>query len=91
MLNRVMLIGNLGADPEIKHLESGTSVANFSLATSESYKDKSGEWQDKTEWHNIVAWGKAADRTEKLKKGQRIYLEGKLTTESWERDEAKRS
>jgi single-strand DNA-binding protein len=90
MYNKVTLIGNLGNDAQIKTLDSGTKVAEFSLATSESYRDKSGEWQQQTEWHNIKAWGKLADRAEKLAKGATILLEGKVTTETWEKDGQKR-
>lgn len=85
MVNRVILIGNLGADPEIRHLESGSSVGRFSVATNESYKDKSGEWQDITEWHNVVVWRSLAERAEKsLQKGTMVYLEGKLTHRKWQ-------
>lgn len=84
-LNRVMLIGNLGKDPEIQNLESGVTLAKFSIATSESYKDKSGNTVDQTEWHNIVLWRKLAEiAAEYLKKGSRIYLEGKIRTRSWD-------
>lgn len=84
-VNKVILVGNLGKDPEIRHLENGTSVANFTIATSESYKDKSGARVDQTEWHNIVVWRKLAEIAESyLKKGSQIYLEGKLRTRSWE-------
>lgn len=80
MINKVTLIGNLGKDPEIRHLESGTMVGKFSLATNESYKDKSGEWQTQTEWHDIVVWRGLAERAERdLKKGSLCYVEGKLT------------
>lgn len=81
MLNRVTFIGNLGRDPEIRSLESGVSVAKFSIATHESYRDKtSGEWITQTEWHDIIMWRHLAERAEKqLKKGSMIYLEGKLT------------
>ena len=81
MLNRVMFIGNLGRDPEIRRLDSGVTVAKFSIATNESYKDKnSGEWITQTEWHDIVMWRGLAERAEKqLKKGSLIYVEGKLT------------
>ena len=79
MLNKFTAIGNLGANPEIRQLENGNKVATFSIATNENYKDKAGEWQTKTEWHNIVAWGGRADQAEKYSKGQTIYLEGKLT------------
>jgi len=85
MVNRVILIGNLGKDPETRTLENGVKIANFSIATSESYKDKSGEWQQKTEWHNVQAWAKLAERAEAtLKKGMTIYLEGKLSTRKWQ-------
>ena len=86
MINKVTLIGNLGKDPEVRKLENGTAVANFSLATSESYKDKnSGEWITQTEWHKIAAWRQLAERVEKyLKKGSKIYLEGKLKTREYE-------
>lgn len=80
MVNKVTLIGNLGGDPEVKHLESGAMVARIPLATNERYKDKSGEWQDKTEWHNIILWRDRAEQAEKiLKKGMTIYVEGKIT------------
>jgi single-strand DNA-binding protein len=80
MLNRVTLIGRLGKDPEVRRLESGAAVAKFSLATSESYKDKDGNKQETTEWHNIVVWRTQAEIAEKfLKKGMLIYVEGKLT------------
>ncbi|MEY4107284.1 MAG: hypothetical protein RL181_1626 [Bacteroidota bacterium] len=85
MVNRVILIGNLGKDPEVRRLESGAVVAKFSLATSESYKDKDGQWQEQTEWHDIVVWRNLAERAEQyLKKGSTIYLEGKLTHRSWQ-------
>lgn len=80
MINKVILIGHLGKDPEVRHLEGGSSVASFSLATNENYKDKTGEWQKQTEWHNIVAWGNLAEYAEKwLKKGMLVFIEGKLT------------
>ncbi|MAP01626.1 MAG: single-stranded DNA-binding protein [Flavobacteriales bacterium] len=85
-VNKVILIGNLGKDPEVRHLESGVGVANFSLATSETYKDrKTGERVSQTEWHNVVLWRGLADVAEKyLKKGDKIYIEGKLRTRSWQ-------
>ena len=84
-VNKVILIGNLGRDPEVRHLESGASVANFPIATTESYKDKNGNRQDQTEWHNIVLWRGLAEIAEKyLKKGSQIYIEGKLRSRSWE-------
>lgn len=80
MLNRVTLIGRLGKDPEVRRLETGAAVAKFSLATSENYKDKDGNKQETTEWHNIVVWRTQAEVAEKyLKKGMLIYVEGKLT------------
>lgn len=80
MVNKVILIGNLGRDPEIRYLEGNVAVAKFSVATNESYKDKNGDWQTITEWHDIVGWRGLAERVEKqLKKGSQIYLEGKLT------------
>lgn len=85
MVNKVTLIGNLGRDPEIRRLESGVAVAKFSIATSENYKDKSGEWQSQTEWHDVVVWRTMAERAERdLKKGSMVYLEGKLTHRKWE-------
>ena len=84
-VNKVILIGNLGKDPEVKHLESGVAVATFSLATTESYKNKNGERVDQTEWHNIVWWRGLAEVAEKYqKKGNQIYLEGSLRTRSWD-------
>tara|TARA_Y100000739_G_C20555320_1_gene440274 strand:+ start:21 stop:449 length:429 start_codon:yes stop_codon:yes gene_type:complete len=84
-VNKVILVGNLGKDPEVRHLEIGTAVANFPIATSESYKDKEGNRVDQTEWHNVVVWRKLAEIAESyLKKGSQIYLEGKLRTRSWE-------
>lgn len=88
MLNRVTLIGNLGKDPEVRHLESGSAVGKFSVATNESYKDKAGEWQTNTEWHNIVCWRNLAERAERtLKKGSLVYVEGKLTNRKWQDQE----
>lgn len=84
-VNKVILVGNLGKDPEVRHLEGGTAVANFPLATTETYKDKSGQRQSQTEWHNIVLWRGLAEVAEKyLKKGNQVYLEGKLRSRSWE-------
>jgi len=84
-VNKVILIGNLGKDPEVKYTPSGTAVAKFSLATNERYKDKAGEWQDRTEWHNIVAWQKLAEIAgEYLKKGRSVYIEGRIRTHSWD-------
>ncbi|SFE44880.1 single-stranded DNA-binding protein [Thermoflexibacter ruber] len=88
-LNKVMLIGNLGKEPEVQMLEGGITVAKFSLATTESYRDKEGNVQSETEWHNIVAWRSLADLAGKyLKKGSTIYLEGKIKTRSYEDKES---
>jgi single-strand DNA-binding protein len=85
MVNRVILIGNLGKDPEVRRLENGAVVAKFSVATNENYRDKSGEWQTLTEWHDVVVWRSLAERAEtQLKKGALVYVDGKLTHRSWE-------
>ena len=82
---KVILVGNLGKDPEVRHLDNGIAVANFSLATTESYTNKQGERVNQTEWHNIVLWRGLADVAEKyLKKGNSIYVEGKISTRKWE-------
>lgn len=84
-VNKVILVGNVGKDPELKFTPSGQAVCNFSLATSETFKDKAGDKQTKTEWHNIVIWGKIAEiANQYLKKGSQVYLEGKITTRSWD-------
>jgi single-strand DNA-binding protein len=84
-VNKVILVGNLGKDPEVKYTPNGVPVAKFSLATNERFKDKSGEWQDRTEWHSIVAWQRLAEIVgEYVKKGSKVYIEGKLQTSSWE-------
>ena len=85
-INKVIIIGNLGKDPEIRYTQSNVPVASFSVATSESWKDKeSGEWQEKTEWHRITAWRHLAERAEKyLRKGKQVYIEGKLETRKWQ-------
>lgn len=85
-VNKVILIGNLGKDPEVKYLENNVAVAKFPLATSETWKDRTtGEKKEHTEWHNIVLWRGLAEVVEKyLKKGQKVYIEGKLKTRSWE-------
>jgi single-strand DNA-binding protein len=87
-VNKVILVGNLGKDPEVRHLESGVAVASFTLATSESYKDRnSGERKTLTEWHNIVLWRGLAEVAEKyLHKGDQVYIEGRLRSRSWESD-----
>mgnify|MGYP000849928396 FL=1 len=84
-LNKVLLIGNVGRDPEIRHLEGGASVASFSLATTERFKDRSGETREITEWHNIVAWRQLADLAGRfIKKGSQIYVEGRIRSRSWD-------
>ena len=84
-VNKVILVGNLGKDPDVKYTPSGLPVAKFSVATNERFKDKNGEWQDRTEWHNIVAWQRLAEIVgEYVKKGSKVYIEGKLQTSSWE-------
>jgi single-strand DNA-binding protein len=84
-LNRVQLIGNLGKDPEIKYTPQGTPVAKLTIATNERFKDKAGEWQDRTEWHNVVLWQRLAEIAgEYLKKGGKVYIEGRLQTRSWD-------
>lgn len=83
-INKVILVGNLGKDPEVKHLEGGAVVANFSIATSENYTDKNGQRVTQTEWHNVVLWRKQAEIAEKyLSKGRQVYIEGKLRSRSW--------
>jgi len=84
-VNKVILVGNLGKDPEVKYTPSGTPVAKLALATNERYKDKDGQWQDRTEWHNVVLWQRLAEIAgEYLKKGSKVYIEGKLQTRSWD-------
>lgn len=87
-VNKAILVGHLGKDPEVRHLESGVAVANFTMATTESYKDKTtGERKELTEWHNIVLWRGLADIAAKyLHKGDMVYIEGRLRTRSWEKD-----
>lgn len=90
-INRVILIGNLGKDPDVITFENGVKKATFSLATSESYKNKEGNRVDQTEWHNIIMWRGLADIAERfLRKGNQIYLEGKLKTRSYEQDGIKK-
>lgn len=84
MLNRVMLIGNLGKDPELRTTESGVPKANFTLATNENYKDRNGNWVKSTEWHDIVMWRGLAERAKVLRKGMLVYVEGKLTHRKWQ-------
>jgi single-strand DNA-binding protein len=84
-LNKVMLIGHLGNDPERRETASGQTVVNFTVATSEGFKDSSGNLQERTEWHRIVVWGKLADIcSQYLKKGRQVYIEGRLQTRSWD-------
>jgi len=84
-VNKVILVGNLGKDPEVRHLEGGTAVARFTLATNDYYKDKSGNRVERTEWHNIALWRDLAEMAEKyLRKGQQVYLEGRLRTRQYQ-------
>lgn len=85
MLNRVTLIGRLGQDVEMRYTPSGTACANFSIATTDKYKDREGVWKEETEWHRIVAWAKLAETCGTyLKKGKLVYIEGKIKTRKWE-------
>lgn len=89
-LNRVMLIGNLGKDPEVRYTAGGTAVASFSLATTEKFKGKDGNWEEKTEWHNVTLWGRLAEIAgEYLAKGKTVYIEGRLQTRKWQDKEGK--
>ena len=84
-VNKVILLGNVGKDPEIKSTAGGTLVANLSLATSDRYKDKGGEWQERTEWHNLVGYARGAEiLRDYVKKGSKLYVEGRITTRSWD-------
>ncbi|MBN8705138.1 MAG: single-stranded DNA-binding protein [Bacteroidetes bacterium] len=84
-VNKVILVGNVGKDPEVRYTPSNQAVAQFSLATSESWKDQSGKQVEKTEWHNLVVWGKLAEICQEyVKKGHKIYIEGRLQTRSWD-------
>jgi single-strand DNA-binding protein len=84
-VNKVILIGNLGRDPEVRYTQNGTAVANFTLATNEVWNDKSGERQERTEWHRIVVWGKQAEiAREHLSKGKQVYIEGSIQTRQWD-------
>ncbi len=83
-VNKVILVGNLGKDPELRYTKSGEPVANFSVATNEKWKDKQGNKQERTEWHRIVVWGKTAENcAQYLAKGRSVYLEGSLQTQEW--------
>jgi single-strand DNA-binding protein len=89
-LNKVMLIATLGKDPELRYTTSGTAVASFSAATNEKFKNRSGEWEERTEWHNIILWGRLAEIAgEYLTKGKPVYLEGRLQTRKWQDREGK--
>jgi len=84
-VNKVILVGNLGQDPELRYTGTGTAVCNLRLATNESYKDASGEWVERTEWHSVVAWARLAEIcNEYLKKGSQVYFEGSLQTRQWD-------
>jgi single-strand DNA-binding protein len=86
-VNKVILVGNLGRDPEVRYMPNGEAVCNFSIATTENWKDKSGVKQEKTEWHNVVMYRKLAEIAgEYLKKGRPVYVEGRLQTRKWEKD-----
>lgn len=85
MINKVTLVGRLGADPEIRTLSSGAMVAKFGVATTESYRDRAGEWQEETQWHDVVLWRNLAERAQQsLRKGTMIYLDGKLSHRKWQ-------
>jgi single-strand DNA-binding protein len=92
-VNKVILVGNLGRDPEIRYTQQGTAVANFTLATTNRFKNRSGEMEERTEWHRIVAWDKLAEICgQYLAKGRQVYIEGRLQTREWEdKDGNKRS
>lgn len=84
-LNKAMIIGRLGQDPDVRHTEDNTPVANLSIATSQRYKDSSGEWKEETEWHRVVLWAKLAETAQEyLKKGSQVYIEGNIQTRKWE-------
>jgi single-strand DNA-binding protein len=90
-VNKVILIGNLGADPELKYTPSNRPVCNLSLATNEVFKDKSGQRQERTEWHRVTVWGESAENCSKyLAKGRSVYIEGRLQTRSWDDKEGKK-
>lgn len=90
MVNKVILIGNLGQDPELRSTQGGQSVASLRLATAEKYKDKDGNWQERTEWHSVVVWGRQAETVQQYcKKGKQLYIEGRLQTRKWQDKEGK--
>lgn len=91
MYNKVLLIGNLGRDPEVRHTNSGQPVANLRVATSRRYKDRDGNWSEQTEWHDVVCFGRTAETAgQYLRKGSRVFVEGRLQTRSWEDREGKK-
>ena len=84
-LNKCMIIGNLGRDPEMRYTPSGQAVTQFTVATNRNYRDQQGEWQSETEWFRVVVWGPQAERTaERLRKGHKVYVEGRIQTRQWE-------
>lgn len=84
-VNKVILVGNVGSDPDIRYTRSGVPAANFRLATNERFKDRNGQWQDRTEWHSIVAWQRLAEIVgEYVRQGTKLYIEGKLQTTNWQ-------
>lgn len=90
-VNKAIIIGNIGKDPELRHTENGTAVLKFSVATTNKWKDKEGEWQEKTDWHNIVVFGKKAETVnEFLKKGTPVYIEGRIQTDVVEKEDGDR-
>lgn len=90
MLNKVMLIGRLGADPEVRNTNSGSMVANLRIATTERRKDRDGNWNEQTEWHSVVCFGRTAELVERyLSKGRQVYIEGRLQTRKWQDREGK--
>ena len=90
-VNKAILVGNLGRDPELRHTPNGQAVVNFTLATSETWMDKSGERQERTEWHRIVVWGKTAENcAQYLAKGRTVYIEGRIQTREWEDKEGQK-
>ena len=90
MINKVILVGNLGQDPETRHTNGGNSVTQLRLATTEKYKDRDGAMQERTEWHTVIVWGKQGEACGKhLTKGRQVYVEGRLTTRKWQDKEGK--
>lgn len=90
-VNKVILVGNLGRDPELRYTQGGQAVANFSLATSESFNKKDGTRDERTEWHRIVVWGRSAENcSQYLSKGRTVYIEGRLQTREWENKEGQK-